>query len=151
VWNGNFLLIALTVVVGYSCGSGSSPSAPTPSPTPRPSPVPIVVDQTSGVVCWGCVNYRPFTITRPGTIEVRLTWTRPTTWLTVAIRTSACDGHVPPSPDCKDLVWDSEPGAPARKTITLPNAAAGTYVVTVHCVQPGDESYSYQVILTPTE
>jgi hypothetical protein len=42
-----------------------------------------------------------------------------------------------------------QPGDPASRAVTMPNAAPGTYVVVVASLGPGQESYSYQVVLTP--
>jgi len=135
-------------LAGLSCGGGTSPAAPTPSPAPSPTmPQRIVVDQAAGTICWGCSRYRSITTTRAGEIRVELNWTYATNWLTVSIAGSPCDY----SQECSWLAVSSWPQtAVASRTLVLANAVAGTYVVVVHSIGPGEESYSYQVTLTPT-
>jgi hypothetical protein len=107
----------------------------------------IVVDQAGGTICWGCSRYRSITTTRAGDIRVELNWTFATNWLTVAIAGSPCDY----SQECTWLAVSSWPHTEAAsRTLVLANAAAATYVVVVHSIGPGEESYSYQVTLTPT-
>jgi hypothetical protein len=146
---GRLLWIPLTLsLAGPSCGGGSSPASSTPSPTPSPTaPQPVVVDQAGGTICWGCSRYRSVATTRAGDIRVELNWTYATNWLTVGIAASPCDY----SQECTWLVVSSWPQTPVpSRTLVLANAAAGTYVVVVHSIGPGEESYSYQVTLTPT-
>jgi hypothetical protein len=142
-----FVPFALSLA-GLSCGGGTSPAAPTPSSAPSPTvPQPIVVDQAAGTICWGCSRYRSITTTRAGEIRVELNWTYATNWLTVSIAGSPCDY----SQECSWLAVSSWPQtAVASRTLVLANAVAGTYVVVVHSIGPGEESYSYQVTLTPT-
>jgi len=140
-------------LAGSSCGGGSSPAGSTPSATPSPTAAQsIVIDHAGGTLCWGCASYRPVTTTRAGDIEVDLNWTYATNWLTLSISASPCDYWLSRSDACTTLaksVWPQT--TVASRTLVLPNAAAGTYVVVVGSIGPGEESYSYQVILTPTK
>ena len=145
------LWILLTLsLAGPSCGGSASPAGSTPSPTPSPTAVhPIVVDQAGGTICWGCATYRPFTTTRNGTLTIDLRWTYPENWLMLSVTASPCSWD---TPDCTMLGGGyvvRQPGDPASRTVTMPNAAPGTYVVVVASLGPGQESYSYEVVLTP--
>jgi hypothetical protein len=67
----------------------------------------------------------------------------------LSVTASPCSSDMP---KCTTLGGGYEirpPGDPARRTVTMPNAAPGTYVVVVASLGPGQESYSYQVTLTP--
>lgn len=144
----HLLWIPFTVSLAWlSCGGSTSPVASTPTPAPSPTAPPrVVVDQANGTICWGCSRYRPITTTRAGEIRVELNWTYAANWLTVSIAGPPCDY----GQECSWLVWSTWPqtDVPSR-TLILANAAPGTYVVVVHSIGPGEESYSYQVTLTP--
>lgn len=147
----SLLAVTAAAVLSQGCG-GSSPSTPTPTPTPQPTPAqPILVAQINRTL--SADHFFPNTVTtsRTGTLTVQLNWTYPANNLLLGVATSACSVSAYQSYSCSFLVQDSLAQTSPTKAVTVPNLAAGSYVVIVDNWGPGDESYNYTVTLTPTQ
>lgn len=142
--------VVATVALIQSCG-GSSTSTPTPTPTPQPTPPPpIVITQINRTL--SPRYFFPNTITTPraGTLSVQFAWTSAANRMSIGVATSSCTVEAYQQFSCSFLVQDATPSATPTKTLSIANLAAGTYVVIVDNLGPGDESYNYVVTLTPT-
>lgn len=144
------LVVALT-----ACGGGgSSPSAPsTPRPTPAPTPTTLVVRQNSFTgLDPDYLLVVPFTTTTRGDLEAVVDWTFATNDLDLILvaGTDPCsDGNEVDFRTCTILVAQIDPTAKPER-LRAPSLAAGTYTLYIGNHGPGEESLSYQILLTYT-
>ena len=132
-----------------ACG-GSSPSTPTPTPTPVPTPPPPQVLVQGGDTLEAEFTGRlPFTTTRAGMLEATVDWTYATNDLDVALVQGDCSFEQAAAAQCTVLAISESTTAKPEK-ITANSAAAGTYTLFIENTGPGDESISFQVVLTPS-
>lgn len=131
------------------CG-GSSPSQPTPTPTPVPTPPPPQVLAQGGDTLEAEMAGRlPFTTTRAGKLEATVDWTYATNDVDVALVQGDCSFEQASAAQCTVLAISVSTTAKPEK-ITVNSAAAGTYTLFIENAGPGDESISFQVVLTPS-
>ncbi len=140
--------LACAAVVGSlaACG-GSTPSQPTPTPTPAPTPQ--VVVQGGDTLKASEVGLLPITTARTGAIEVTVDWTFATNDIDVALARGSCSFDQLVAQQCTIAAISASTTAKPEK-IRADNAAAGTYTLFIENTGPGDESLSFQVVLTPS-
>jgi hypothetical protein len=108
-----------------------------------------VAQQTGFSLEVGFVGFVSFTTTRTGTLEATVDWTYAANDLDVLVARGSCTLDQLLAQQCPILAYsDSATAKPER--VRAENAAAGTYTLFVENIGPGDESLSYQVVLTPT-
>jgi hypothetical protein len=143
---GGVLVLSLAACGG---GGGSGPTTPIATPVPTPTP-PVVVSQGTGSpLAAGYVGSVDVTTTRTGTLDVTVDWTDPANDLDVLLTRGACTFDQLAAYQCTILAYSDSTTAKPEK-MHAENAAAGTYSLFVDNVGPGDESVSFQVVLTPT-
>jgi hypothetical protein len=108
-----------------------------------------VVAQGSDTLDAGFVGRLPFTTTRAGTIEATVDWTFATNDVDLALVRGDCSFDQFVSQQCTVLVFSVSTTAKPER-IRTENAAAGTYTLFIENTGPGDESLSFQVVLTPS-
>lgn len=91
----------------------------------------------------------PFTTTLAGSLEATVDWTFATNDIDVYLTQGSCDADTIGNAQCPILAFSESTTAKPEK-IRVASAAAGTYILFVANVGPGDETISLQVVLTPT-
>lgn len=130
------------------CGSDSSPTAaPTPVPTPVPR-VQTVVASGSGSVPARVLVLVPFTTAASGTIDVAVDWTFATNDIHVYLISGPCESVDQFNARQCTVSAFSESTLLKPERIALAGAMAGTYTLGIGNVGPGDESASFQAVLT---
>jgi hypothetical protein len=133
-----------------ACGGGSSPTAaPTPTPTPTPPPPQVVSQVTGGSLPAGFIAWVVFTTARAGALDATVDWTFATNDLDVYLAQGSCDNNTIATTACPILGF-SESTTAKPETAHVASAPAGTYTIFVNNLGPGDETVSYQVVLTPS-
>ena len=141
------LIAALAACGGSNDNGGLPPTTPsTPPPTPPP---PIVVAQMTGVSLEANVLGKAlFTTTQAGTVEITLDWTFPENDLDPILVKGDCSHDDFLAEQCEIIGFStSETAKPEKASGT---AEAGTHTIFVANYGPGDETLSYQVVLTPS-
>jgi hypothetical protein len=90
-----------------------------------------------------------FTTTRTGNLEATVDWTFPANDIDVLLTRGDCSFEQAEAGQCTVLVFSLSTTAKPEK-IRTDGAAAGAYTLFVENSGPGDESVSFQVVLTPT-
>ena len=142
--------IALSVLalVGLeACGGGVTPPDDSRSPTPPPPPVRSVIGQGSGSVNGHVLGVIPFTTSAAGTLDFTIDWTIPDNLLGIYVTRAGCSFEQFKASQCQLLI-SSEARSPKPRTLQLPSAAAGDYLLMVGNPGDADESISYQIGLT---
>ena len=111
-------------------------------------PPPSVVLQNSYAISAYYVLGEYFTTSRTGTIDVTVDYTYATNQIVVWIARGNCTADLFVADQC-DYAASSFAGSKPRK-VSVTGAAAGTFTLLIGNAGPGDDSVSYQVILTPT-
>lgn len=147
-------LAAAVAVVLTGCGGGSSPSAPsTPRPTPAPTPTTLVVRQSSYTgLKPDFLLIVPFSTTTRGDLEAVADWTFATNNLDLFLVAGTNPCSTPDGIDfsaCSVLVAEVNPSTKPER-LRVPALAAGAYTLYIGNHGPGDESLSYQILLTYT-
>lgn len=143
---GGVLVVSLAACGG---GGGGGPTTPTATPVPTPTP-PAVVSQGNGFPLQaGFTGRVPFTTTRTGNLEATVDWTFAANDLDVLMTRGDCSFEQAEAGQCTVLVFSLSTTAKPEK-IRTDNAAPGAYTLFVENTGPGDESVSFQVVLTPT-
>lgn len=148
------LTIAFIAAMVAGCGGGSSPSAPsTPRPTPAPTPTTLVVRQSSFTgLDPDYLLVVPFTTTTRGDLEAVVDWTFATNDLDLILvaGTDPCStGDEIDFRTCSILAAQIDPTAKPER-LRVPSLAAGTYTLYIGNHGPGEESLSFQILLTYT-
>jgi hypothetical protein len=147
------VLAAGLLVAGLSaCGGSSTPSTPsTPAPTPIPTPKPpYVVSQLQGVsLTAGDAGYLPFSTTEAGALDATVQWTYDTNDLDVYLAKGNCNGTNTGTADCNFIAYSESTTAKPEK-VHADNTGPGPYAIFVYNVGPGDETLSFQVVLSPS-
>jgi hypothetical protein len=143
---GGVLVLSLAACGG---GGGGGPTTPTATPVPTPTP-PAVVSQGAGLpLAAGYAGLVNVTTARTGTLDVTVDWTYPANDVDVLLTRGACTFDQLIALQCTILAFSDSTTAKPEK-IHAESAAAGTYSLFVENTGPGDESVSFQVVLTPT-
>ena len=91
----------------------------------------------------------PFTTTATGTLDVTIDWTFAANDVDVILTRGSCSFDQLFAMQCNvALVADSVTAKPER--LRLPGATAGAYTLFIANIGPGDESASFQVVLSPS-
>jgi hypothetical protein len=146
-----YLFGAALVVSLAACGGSATDPDPVPTPTPVPTPPPPMVVASGGgqPLEVDFVGRVPFTTSRTGNLDATVDWTYGTNDLDVILTRGDCSFDQLMDMQCTVLVLSESETAKPEK-VHADNAAAGTYTLFVANFGPGDESVSYQVVLTPT-
>jgi hypothetical protein len=153
------LVLVLTIASLPGCSSSSTscssnPAGPGCTPSPSPSPVivqapPVVVAQGSGSLGKRLLALIPFSTTVAGKIDVTVDWTFATDDVDVYLVRGACSFDQFVAGQCT-MVSFSESTTAKPEKLSVPGAAAGSYVLLIGNLGPADESAAYQVVLTPS-
>jgi hypothetical protein len=140
-------LVAVGGVLG--CGSSSPPTMPTPQPTPTPAQ-PMLVTQGGATLPARHFRDTSFSTSQTGTLNVTVNWTFGTDlmWIGIAVPAN-CTIAAYQASSCSFVAFDQSLTATPTKILTLPNLGPGSYILLVDDRGPADESYSYQLTLTP--
>ena len=137
------ILLTATLVPG--CGGSSDPPTQATPPTTTPGPVQTVVASGSTSIRARGVVLIPFQITAAGTLDVTVDWTFPANEVDVYLAHGPCTPQQ--WPDCSYVTWsESRDFKPER--LRHVSGAPGAFVLDVGNIGPGEESISYQVVLT---
>jgi hypothetical protein len=162
-WGGGLALLPCFVLVSTiaalpGCGSkggcSSNPTGPgcQTSPTPPPPPVqppPVVVVQGSGSLGKRLLALIPFSTSTVGKIDVTVDWTFATDDVDVYLARGACSFDQFIASQCNVMSFSESTTAKPEK-LSVPGAAAGSYVLLIGNLGPADESVAYQVVLSPS-
>ena len=126
------------------CGGGGSVTGP-----PPPASVTTVVAEGAfdGVSPGGGVAVPSFSMTRMGTLDIRVNWTSPSNNLDIALARSPCTPDQFLALTCS-IVGLSESTTAKPETLSLPNTVVGTYRLFVSHRGTTVESITYRVELT---
>jgi hypothetical protein len=91
----------------------------------------------------------PFTTARTGNLEATVDWTFAANDIDVLMTRGDCSFEQAEAGQCTVLVFSLSTTAKPER-IRVESAAAGAYTLFVENTGPGDESVSFQVVLTPT-
>ncbi len=142
----SYLVWAAVTASLAACGS-STPSQPTPTPTPAPTPQ--VLAQGGDTLKANEVGLLPITTARTGALEVTVDWTFAANDIDVALARGSCSFDQFVAQQCTVAAISASTTAKPEK-IRADNAAAGTYTLFIENTGPGNESISFQVVLTPS-
>jgi len=133
-----------------ACGGGGS-STPTPVTTPTPAPTPLppqVVAQRGGYSLEaGWIAWLPFPTSRAGALEATVDWTYATNDIDVALVKGECNYDQLVAGQCETLASSESTTAKPEKC-RVANAPPATYTIFLYNDGPGDESISFQVVLS---
>jgi len=140
--------VALTASL-VACGGGDTPGGPGPVPaTPAPPPPPVVVSQVTGLAIEANVLGRVLVeATRSGTLTATVDWTFAENDVDVAIVGGDCSFEAFLGGQCPIVAISASTTAKPERISGAANA--GTYTLFIENTGPGDETISYQVVLTP--
>lgn len=140
---------ALTVALA-ACTGGVTEPPPPPPPTPVPVPPPRVVAEGSGSLDAEFIaRVRPFITTLPGRIDATVDWTFASNDVDAVLVSGDCSFERFTADQCPTLASAlSVSSKPER--LSVASAPPGTYTLFIGNVGPGDESISFQVVLTPS-
>ena len=144
--------VLLALVAGLSCGGGSgSPTAtPTPTPTPVPTPLPpvTVAQRADFQLQANYIMWLPFPTDRAGLLEGTIDWTSAANDVNVYLVKGDCTYDQLYAGQCQTLV--ASEGTNKPETLRYQSPQASTYTIFIHNRGPGDESVSFQVVLSAT-
>jgi hypothetical protein len=145
---GGAVLLAVALSACGDVPAGPTP-APAPTPTPSPTPIPpqVVAERTGFFLEAGWIGWLPFPTSRAGSLEATVDWTYASNNLDVYLVKGECNYDQLYAGQCETLASSDSPTAKPEK-VRLESAPAGTYTIFVDNLGPGDESLSFQVILT---
>ena len=140
-------VLVLSLVACGGDGPTMVPDLPPPTPPPPPPP-PVVVSQGVGLALEAQFLGRVvFTTTRAGTLQATVDWTFDENDVDVGILTGDCSFDQFVSAQCEIVAISASTTAKPERVRGA--AAAGTYTLFIENTGPGDETLSYQVVLTP--
>ncbi len=141
--------LALSLAACGGGGGGGGPTTPAATPVPTPTP-PVLVTSGNGFSLEAEFTGRvPFTTTRTGNLEATVDWTFAANDVDVLLTRGDCSFDQLIANQCTILVFSVSTTAKPEK-IRSDSAATGAYTLFVENTGPGDESVSFQVVLTPT-
>jgi hypothetical protein len=141
------VLFALAAALSGCGGSGNSPTAPTPSATPIPT-VRTEVAAGSASVPARVLALVPFTINAAGTLDATVDWTFATNDVHVYLITGSCTSVEQFNGRQCFVGAFSESTLLKPERVTFAGVQPGTYTLGIGNVGPGDESVSFEVVLT---
>ena len=141
------LVAGLGACGGGGGGGGNVTTPSTPPPTPPP---PVVVAQGQGFpLSAGFIGRVPFTTSRTGLLEATVDWTFAANDVDVALVRGDCTFDQFEAAQCPILAFSVSTTAKPER-IRSDGAAAGSYTLFFDNSGPGNESVSFQVVLTPS-
>ena len=134
-----------------ACGGSSDGPTPTPMVTPPPTPPPpqVVAEGTGLSLEAEFIGRVPITTTRTGSLEATVDWTFAANDIDVALVRTNCSVDQFFAGACQVLTISASTTAKPER-IRVDSAAAGDYTLFIENTGPGDETLSFQVVLTPS-
>jgi hypothetical protein len=143
------LVTMVCVVLLPACGGSSNSPTPLPSVAPTPPPqVQSVVASGSGPLSPRALALVPFTTTASGTLDVTVDWTLASNDVHVYLMSGSCASVDQFNAGQCVVARFSESTILKPERITLLGATAGPYTLGIGNLGPGEESVSFQVVLT---
>ena len=140
---------ALLIALAACGGSSNNPLSPVDPPPPPPPPPPTIVRQGGGPLGADEGVQLSFTTAATGTLDVTVDWTLAANDVDVVLTRGTCSFEQLFALQCNVvMVADSATTKPER--LRLPGATAGAYTLMIINIGPGDESASYQIVLSPS-
>jgi hypothetical protein len=140
------LLLALGMAAGCS-GKGTTGPTVVASPTPGPPVKTVVMEASIPSLPVDYVSGRYFSTTAAGTLDITVDRTFRENILLIWLARGQCTFEQFDAESC-DYVTQSLGILTKPTVLSVPAASAGTYTLIVGNIGPGDESVSYQVVLT---
>lgn len=140
---------ALVVALSACGGGGSSTPTPVSTPTPAPTPLPpqVVAQRTGFSLEAGWIAWLPFPTSRAGSLEATVDWTFATNDLDVYLVKGDCNFDQLDAGQCEVLA-SSESRTAKPEKVRIESAPAATYTIFIYNDGPGDETLSFQVVLS---
>lgn len=139
-------ILGLVAVTACGGGGGSPTVTPTPTPTPTPLP-PVVVAQRTGFALQArYIGWLPFPTSRAGQLDATVDWTSAANNLNVYLVKGECTYDQLDAGQCEVLA--ASEGNAKPETLRYQSATASSYTIFIHNLGPGDESISFQVVLS---
>ena len=139
--------LVLSLVACGGDGGGSVPPTAPPTPPPPPPP-PAVVSQGVGLALEAGFTGRVIvTTTQAGTLKATVDWTFDENDIDVGIFAGDCSFDQFVGGQCEMVAASASTTAKPERIEGA--ASAGTYTLFIVNIGPGDETLSYQVVLTP--
>jgi len=134
-----------------ACGGSSDGPTPTPMVTPPPTPPPpqVVAEGTGLSLEAELIGRVPITTTRTGSLEATVDWTFAANDIDAALVRTNCSVDQFFAGACQVLTISASTTAKPER-IRVDSAAAGDYTLFIENTGPGDETLSFQVVLTPS-
>jgi len=141
--------VLFAVALFPACGGSSNSPTPLPSAAPTPPPtVQTVVASGTGSVPARVLVLVPFATAAAGTLDVTVDWTFASNDVHIYLMTGSCASVDQfNARQCTVAVF-SESALLKPERISIAGATAGGYTLGIGNVGPGDESVSFQVVLT---
>ena len=146
----SYLASGVLILSLVACGGDdANPTAPlSPETPPPPPPPPSVVSQGVGLSLEAQFLGRVvFTTTRAGTLQATVDWTFDENDVDVGIFAGDCSFDQFMNAQCQIIAISGSTTAKPERVQGA--AAAGSYTLFIENTGPGDETLSYQVVLTP--
>jgi hypothetical protein len=138
-------VVALAVALLPGCGGSSDPPTQATPPTTTPGPIQTTVMTGATFIPARRSVLIPFETTATGTLDVTVDWGAAANEIDLYLALGSCT--VQQWPDCTWMSWsESRDFKPERLRVL--GVAAGRFVLDISNIGPGEESVSYQVVLT---
>ena len=128
-----------------ACGGGST--TPTPMATPSPVVTSVVIEGGSGLAA-NTISRSVITTPVSGRLDVTINWSLDSDDLDVFVARGNCNFDRFFAGQC-EVLGSGESRAAKPETASVAAAAAGPYTLFVGNHGPGDEGYSWKVVITP--
>jgi len=144
------LVVVAGVAAGCGGGGGGSSTSPNPvaTPTPAPTPLPplVVAERTGWALPPDYIGWLPFPTSRAGILEATVDWTSEKNDLNVYLVKGDCNYDQLYAGQCQTLASAETNSKPEK--LRYDSTQASTFTIFVDNVGPGDESLSFQVVLS---
>jgi hypothetical protein len=142
------LAVVCAVLLFPACGKDSPTNVPPPTLPPAPPPAPRVVAEGAGSIPVDEVGFVQFTTDATGRLEVTVDWTFAANDIDIFLVRGSCTEDQIIAGSCPFLAFSTSVTAKPER-LSVPGATAGQYTLYAANFGPGDESASFQAVLTP--